>query len=193
MEVLDFELDDEEPKGPSNLVQILIFLALTALAAGVGFGGGHFIYKDVAGETGAEVQRAPAPAGHAGEQSGRDPGNSAGGAGNADHGSQAPRHDGEPAATSGVVIPLDPIVTNIQAPKNIWIRIELAVVAPQQLDEGVVREIHQDLLTYMRTLQLVELDGPSAFLDFKASLRDRANIRSDGKVSAVLIKTLLYE
>lgn len=186
MEVLDFELDEEEPKGPSYLVQGLLLLALTALAAGAGFGGGHLIFKDNTGGAGVEARSVAARAGHGADQK-------ASSANEAGHGPQATAHDEAPAVTNGVVIPLDPIVTNIQAPKNVWIRIELAVVAPQQLDQGVVREIHQDLLTYVRTLQLVELDGPSAFLDFKANLLDRANIRSSGKVSAVLIKTLLYE
>lgn len=186
MEVLDFELDEEEPKGPSYLVQALLLLALTALAAGAGFGGGHLFFKGKDGGAGIEAQRVPARTGHGTDQA-------ASGAGEAGHGSQAADVDEAPAVTNGVVIPLDPIVTNIQAPKDVWIRIELAVVAPQQLDQGIVREIHQDLLTYMRTLQLVELDGSSAFLDFKANLLDRANIRSGGKVSAVLIKTLLYE
>ncbi len=84
-------------------------------------------------------------------------------------------------------------MTNILAPKDIWIRIELAIVVDQPIEEILRQEIHQDLLTYIRTLQLSELEGPSAFLDFKANLLDRARIRSDGKVKNVFIKTLLYE
>ncbi len=41
-----FSSEEMEPKGPSLVTQGLILLLLTVIAAGVGFGGGQFLFKD---------------------------------------------------------------------------------------------------------------------------------------------------
>jgi len=37
------------------------------------------------------------------------------------------------------------------------------------------------------------VEGPSGFINLKAELDERAAIRSDGKISKVLVRTILFE
>ena len=53
--------------------------------------------------------------------------------------------------------------------------------------------IHQDLLAYLRTLKLHQIEGASGFQHLKADLEERAAISSGGHVKQLLIRTLLFE
>ena len=53
--------------------------------------------------------------------------------------------------------------------------------------------IHQDILAYVRTLKLHQIEGSSGLIHLKADLDERAAIRSDGHVKRVLIRTMLFE
>ena len=60
-------------------------------------------------------------------------------------------------------------------------------------DPGLADAIHQDLLAFVRTVKMHQIEGASGFQHLKADLAERASIRSDGHVKAVLIRTLLFE
>jgi flagellar FliL protein len=102
---------------------------------------------------------------------------------------------GDPASgeVQGFVTALDPIVTNLSDPKDMWIRLELVVTSNTALEGGLVNQIHQDLFAHVRAMRLSEMAGPSAFIDLKAELLARARQRSEGLVQKVYVKTLLYE
>jgi len=53
--------------------------------------------------------------------------------------------------------------------------------------------IHQDLLAFLRTLKMYQVEGASGYQHLKADLQERAAIRSDGHAKDVLIRTLLFE
>ena len=53
--------------------------------------------------------------------------------------------------------------------------------------------IHQDLLAFVRTVKMHQIEGASGFQHLKADLGERASIRSGGHAKAVLIRTLLFE
>ena len=89
---------------------------------------------------------------------------------------------------------LPPITTNLAAPSDIWLRLELNVVLDEPPDDpGLADTIHQDLLAFVRTVKMHQIEGASGFQHLKADLAERASIRSDGHVKAVLIRTLLFE
>lgn len=98
-----------------------------------------------------------------------------------------------PSANHPVITPLDPIVTNLSDPSEVWIRLELAVTSDLPLEPDISGKIHQDLFAYVRAMRLGEMAGPSAFIDLKAELLARARQRSENKVHNLYVKTLLYE
>jgi flagellar protein FliL len=169
----------DKPKGPSIIVQAAVFAVLTLMAGGAGWGMGQFVSADKtaapAGQP-ASLKAAPEP-----------------------HGEAPASKDGHEAAGSahGVLVGnsllLEPMVTNLASPSDVWVRLEMALVVEEPLEEEMTQAIHQDLFSYVRTIRLNQLEGPSGYLNFKADLLDRAKIRSEGKVKAVLVKTLLFE
>ena len=100
--------------------------------------------------------------------------------------------DSEPVQ-SRVVIPLASITTNLAAPEAIWVRLEASVVLDEPQPPELIETIHQDLLAYLRTVKLHQVEGASGFQHLKADLEERAKIRSDGHVKQFLIRTLLFE
>src|SRR5690606_36473832 len=92
--------------------------------------------------------------------------------------------DGAPAALTDhrrtdTVIALEGITTNIAAPADVWLRLELAIVLDGPPEEELPDLIHQDLLAFVRTLKMPQIEGASGFLHLKADLAERAAIRSD--------------
>ena len=76
---------------------------------------------------------------------------------------------------------------------DVWVRLEAAVVADNELEEELLEAIHQDLLAFMRTVKLHHVEGPSGFLNLTAELSDRASIRTNGAAKRILIRTILFE
>jgi flagellar FliL protein len=154
-----------EKKGPSLVIQLVVFLVLTLLAVG----GGWFTGSMLNGGQ-AEVEEAHATAGEEGK----------GG-----HGEEAPQ--------DLRVFPLVPITTNLADPTELWVRMEVALVFADLPDPEMAERVHQDILAYLRTVKARQIDGPSGFQHLKGDLDERAQLRSDGKVTQVLIRTLLFE
>jgi len=91
---------------------------------------------------------------------------------------------------------LGPVIANLSAPADVWIRIETSIVyANNALERPDVTasEIRQDILAYVRTLTLEQLQGPSALQHLREDLNERAVLRSDGKVDEVIIETLVLQ
>lgn len=157
--------------GPSLVVQLGMLVALTAAAAGMGWVSGGFL---TGGKPDSEV-----PA-------------SAEGGGN---GKEAKEGSTEAAGpVSETVIPLPAITTNIASPPDVWVRMEVSLVLdepPQTAD--LASAVSQDLIAYIRTIKMHEIEGASGFRHLRENLDERAAIRSDGRVKQVLIRTLLFE
>ena len=160
-------IEDTAPprKEPSLFLQIALLAGLTIVAIGIGWGSGAYLIGD----------RQPAAA--AGEQA-------------------APKAEvaslAEAQEAMGVVY-LEPITTNLAGPSGTWVRIELALVFEGAIDLMMAQTVHQDILSYMRTVKIHQVEGASGFQHLRADLEERAAIRSDGKVKGILIRTLLFE
>jgi flagellar FliL protein len=63
--------------------------------------------------------------------------------------------------------------------------------APQPPE--MTEQIHQDLLAFVRTLKLHQIEGASGYQHLKADLDERAALRSGGHVKQVLVRTMLLE
>jgi flagellar protein FliL len=171
-------------KGPSLIVQGGILLALTLVAAGMGWATGGQLTP-----TGGATPQAEAPADAHGASGGHGEAKSDGHGGGGEHGeAAAPLLPGHP-----MVVPLAPINVNLAAPSDVWLRLELALEFPNTPEPGVADSVHQDLLAFTRTLKLYQIEGPRGIVHLKADLDERAKLRSAGKVARVLIRTMLFE
>ena len=160
-------VDDSAPvrEGPSLLLQIALLAGLTVVAIGIGWGSGLYL---TSGRSGASA-------------SGGD------GAAKAEEATLA-----EAQEAMGVVY-LEPITTNMAGPDGTWVRIELALVFDGPIDLMTAQTVHQDILAYMRTVKIHQVEGASGFQHLRSDLEERAAIRSEGKVKGILIRTLLFQ
>jgi flagellar FliL protein len=94
------------------------------------------------------------------------------------------------------MIDMPPIVTNVASPADVWIRLEASMVFDAKTlphPEVVAAEIATDELAYLHTVSVNELQGPIGLENIRQDLRDRAYVRSGGKVTDLLIKTLVLQ
>lgn len=175
------EAEEAAPKKSSLIVQIVVFLLITGVAAGAGFGVSMFMEspapqmaaaKDTASDEAAKEDEAAAEEAKMEEKS---------------------EEDEEAALKNAYAKPLAPILTNLAAPDNVWVRMELAIVGKPDLQDEMLEQIHQDLFAYMRTVKLHHVEGPSGYQNLKAELSERASMRSGGAAQLVLVRTLVFE
>ena len=101
-----------------------------------------------------------------------------------------------PLAQAATIIDLPPIVTNLGAPQDTWIRLEGSIIFdPKTLPhpEAVASQIGDDALAYLRTVSLRQLEGPIGLENIRQDLNERAATRSGGKVHAFVIRTLVVQ
>ena len=99
-----------------------------------------------------------------------------------------------PAASGLFEMP--PIVTNLGSPKDTWIRLEASIVFDAkavQHPETLAEDIAGDELAYLHTVALSQVEGPIGLENIRQDLNERAAIRSGGKVSELVIRTLVVQ
>ncbi|WP_244423686.1 flagellar basal body-associated FliL family protein [Nitratireductor pacificus] len=149
------------------VVQLLLLVGLTALTAGAGWFAGGYLQNRTGGE---KDEPAVAESGaHGGE-----------------------KEDGKPHGLPGV-LDIQPITTNLAEPSDVWVRAEFSLVFDGLPDPAVAEAVHQDLFAYIRTVRLRQVETASGFQHFRSDLEERARIRSDGAVSRILFRALLFE
>ncbi|RWB75964.1 MAG: flagellar basal body-associated FliL family protein [Mesorhizobium sp.] len=154
-------------KGPSLVIQFAMLLVMTGAAIGMGWLSGGYLKQ---GETPAPVPVAPENAGAAEKQA-----------------------EGGKAAVGPMLVQLAPITTNLASPSDVWIRLEASVLYDAPQPPELTEQIHQDLLAFVRTIKLHQIEGASGYQHLKADLEERAALRSGGHVKQVLVRTMLLE
>jgi flagellar FliL protein len=93
------------------------------------------------------------------------------------------------------VRPIAPIVTNLRDPSNLFIRLEAALVLEPNTPDAaaLVAKIGDDLVSYLRTVSLSELEGPTAFQYFREDLKKRSVQLGGGKVKELLLQSLVIQ
>jgi flagellar FliL protein len=93
------------------------------------------------------------------------------------------------------LVELPPIVTNIASPADLWIRVEASVVVDGKATspDVLAAEIATDALAYLRTLTIAQIEGPIGLENIRQDLTERAVVRSKGKVSEFILKTLVVQ
>lgn len=97
------------------------------------------------------------------------------------------------SAEANGIIQLDPITTNLAYPSTNWVRLEVALMFKGPVEVGLAEDIHQDIMAYVRTVSLQQLEGPRGFQYLKDDIQERVDLRSQGRVSKVMFRTFVIE
>jgi flagellar FliL protein len=177
----DLVTADAAPQKKSSIVVLAAAIGVLTL---VGGGGGWFLGKMLApalqppaqpAVAGQSPAAAPAPAAEA----------AAAPAAEGGHGGA----EGAPAASH--VVDLKPILTNLAYPSDNWVRLEVSLVFKQAVDDQLAESVHQDILAYMRTVSLQQIQGPRGFQYLRDDLKERIDMRTQGKVADLLFRTFV--
>ena len=100
-----------------------------------------------------------------------------------------------PVAKPAEVRPLATIVTNLRDPSTLYVRLEAVVVLePNTPDSAALAaKIGDDLVSYLRTVSLSELDGPTGFQYVREDLRKRSVQLGAGKVRELLLQSFVIQ
>ena len=160
------ESAEDKAKSGGGIVPIVAVMVVLALAGG---GGGFMVGNyaiDAIGEHAKQQERASRPEIKA-EYSGT-------------------RH----------AITLPPVLTNLAKPSTTWARLESAIIydeAEGALSDALTAEITGDISAFLASLTIAHIEGPSGLAHLKEDLTERAQIRSEGRVSEVIITSLIIE
>ncbi|KKX23676.1 flagellar basal body-associated FliL family protein [Rhizobium sp. LC145] len=97
------------------------------------------------------------------------------------------------SAEANGIVALDPITTNLAYPAENWIRLEVALAFKGPPEAALAEVIHQDILAYLRTVSLQQIEGPRGFQYLKDDIQERVDLRSQGKITKVLFRTFVIE
>ncbi|WP_313194396.1 flagellar basal body-associated FliL family protein [Shinella zoogloeoides] len=169
--------DEEEggQKKPSLVITIAAIAVLTLLAAGGGWFVGDMLAPPPAEKPVEEAKAAPAGGEHGGAAGEKD--------------QELPHISTE---ANGVVL-LDPITSNLAYPSDNRVRLEVALMFKGVPDVKLAEEIHQDIMAYMRTVSLQQVQGPRGFQYLREDLEERVDLRSEGRVTNVMFRTFVIE
>ncbi|MBV2183372.1 MAG: flagellar basal body-associated FliL family protein [Rhizobium sp.] len=170
------QAEGTESKKKSATVMLIAAIAVLTLVAG---GGGWLIGSMIAPKVKAvEDANKAAEAAKAAK---------AGGEGKAEEGLP------HVATEANGIVQLEPITTNLAYPSENWIRLEVALMFNGPTDVKIAEDIHQDILAYLRTVSLQQIEGPRGFQYLKDDIQERVDLRSEGRVSKVMFRTFVIE
>ncbi len=169
----DTTIDTQVKSGPSLVVQIGVLVVLTLVTGGAGWlSGGYLGLGGSVPAAAPTTETGQAPAG--------------------DHAQPEGGEHGTPGVSN--VVDIAPITTNLAVPDTTWIRLELSLVFDKPPEDPALPDlVQQDLMAYIRTVKLMQIEGASGYQYLKSDLLERAGIRSGGLVKDVLVRTMLVE
>lgn len=91
---------------------------------------------------------------------------------------------------------LKPLVTNLAAPRDAWVRVTASVVLADKPIEDVsvlTGRIEEDMLAYLRTLTISHIEGAAGLQHLREDLNERAIARSRGAVREVILESLVIQ
>jgi flagellar FliL protein len=150
---------------------VMITAAAVAALTLIGGGGGWVVGKIIAPAPPKPEAAAPASAGHG----------------------AAPAADAHGGAANTHVKLLDPIIANLAYPSESLVRLEISLIFGENVDEAVAAAVQEDILAYMRTMSLQQIQGPRGFGYLRDDLKERAKLRSQGKVADIVFRTFVIE
>jgi flagellar FliL protein len=101
-----------------------------------------------------------------------------------------------PYDANATVASLGTVVTNLAGPGDVWVRLESSIVVKGGAlgnPKAIAAEIRQDIVGYLRTLTVAQIEGPSGLSHLRDDLTERVQIRSNGQVQDFFIETLVVQ
>jgi len=95
-----------------------------------------------------------------------------------------------------IVKKLAPVVTNLAGSETDWIRLEASIVYKGGFEfnpDLLSAETRQDILAYLRTVTLAQIQGPSGLLHVREDLNERVKLRSKGLIQEIVLETLVVQ
>lgn len=172
------QAEGEAPKKKSGTVMLIAAIAiLTLVGGGGGWVIGSMISPKIKAVEDANKAAEAEKAAKAGEHGG------------------GKEEEGLPhiATEANGIVQLEPITTNLAYPSENWIRLEVALMFNGAPDVKIAEDVHQDILAYLRTVSLQQIEGPRGFQYLKDDIQERVDLRSEGRVSKVMFRTFVIE
>jgi flagellar FliL protein len=88
------------------------------------------------------------------------------------------------------------IVTNLGSPQETWIRLEASLLFDPKAatrPEALGAEIAGDILAFLRTTSLTQIQGAAGLQNLRDDLNERVAVRSGGSVKELVIRTLVVQ
>ncbi len=92
--------------------------------------------------------------------------------------------------------PLKPMISNLAAPSGAFVRVEASIIYKNGAlpnPQIAAAQIQEDVVAYLRTIPLSQLEGPSGLIHLREDLNERARLRSEGHVEELVIETLVVQ
>lgn len=97
------------------------------------------------------------------------------------------------ATEANGIVQLEPITTNLAYPSENWVKLDVALLFNGPPDPKLAEDIHQDIMAYIRTVSLQQIEGPRGFEYLRDDIQERVDLRSEGRVSKVMFRTFVVE
>jgi flagellar FliL protein len=91
---------------------------------------------------------------------------------------------------------MPPLITNLLMPADMWIRLESTIVFDQADFENpdvIVAEVSGDLLAYLRSLTIREVQGAEGLMFLRQELKERGALRTKGRMKDIIIQALVVQ
>jgi flagellar FliL protein len=171
MTMADEDQAGEGRSKPSLVVTIAIVAGLSVIAGGGGWLVGNMLAP-------APPEPAVATAAEPGDEQG----------GKTEEG-ELPRV----ATEANGIVTLEPFTSNLAYPADNLVRMEVALAFKGTPDPVLAEAIHQDIMAYMRTVSLQQIQGPRGFQYLRDDLMERVDLRSEGRVTNIMFRTFVIE
>lgn len=188
------------PKEKGPMTFIVVVLLLTLVGAGTGLAVGSLIQSGAGQEAGIAAADAVKPGTTAKPEI--EP-KDAHGAPAEGHGvSETQDESAEEEAVEVIdphtlrTVPFPPVLTTLAEPKGKWIRLEGSILITAETEdtpEVLAERSGEQILTYLRSLRLGQLEGPAGVLGLREDLTEMLQVLSKGQVKGILINGLVVE
>jgi flagellar FliL protein len=104
--------------------------------------------------------------------------------------------EANPYAGDITIKKIAPVVTNLAGSETDWIRLEASIVYKGGFEfnpDLLAAEARQDVLAYLRTVTLAQVQGPSGLLHVREDLNERVKLRSKGVIQELVLETLVVQ
>ena len=88
------------------------------------------------------------------------------------------------------------VVTNLADTNDAWVRLESSVVFKTGAvpnPDVALAEIRSDIVAYLRTVSLKQLEGASGLLHLREDLNERVALRTKGQVRELIVEMLVVQ